>query len=553
VTELLIDDQKLDISLKAQLRLSKLLREQNKLSEAIYTLQQALQLYPHNPEPYYCLGLLYTEIDNKQLAIDYYRRSLTKKPPLPAWVYSSLAKLLIQAGEIDEVIQVCELSLSFDLVDDAIYRCFGVAVGHKDNIQKMCEYYKKAIALNPNQPQWVYLGIAQYIANEHSLFDSLSNLELDNKKEIILESISYYQKSLEVSKPERKVDGGIYYELAHLLLKANKDRESLYYYLSCFETSRKRFGQYSELDEVLCRVYDTELNSINLAVENYQNRVHRQVDFVDSLKNYHRFGFLGKKGLGIDRPANYYFVNPQLKAIYCSIPKNACTLFKTAILEQTPFKEEFLGSKSTIHVYLDNNPNILFDDFIARTDSPEYFKFTILRNPLQRLVSAYLDKFVKHPYEYMEDFARKLVVRIYDRLGIKSDPSNSITFTQFVEHIMETKDRELNDHWKPQSSFIGSIEFDFIGQFENLNQTIDVLQNRFNIKIAKKVAKSSHITKYQEFDRRLEFHNMYPTELRQLAGMPKAEQLYTPELLKLVKERYANDIEIYEKTFQVKI
>ncbi len=550
MSDLFIDEKKLNLSLRSHLKLSQLLREQNKFEESIYTMQQATQLHPNNSEPDCFLGLLYTEINNKKLAISSYREALNKKSNQPAWVYSALVQLLVPEDETDEIIELCQQALELGIADDVLHRCLAIAFARKKNIREMLANYEKAIALNPNQPEWVYLAVGQCTALEELLFESLSNAELEDKREQLNKSIQYYKKSLKISD---KQSFGVYYELAHLLLKVGKDEESLFYYFRCLEINEELFGKYSELDELLCRIYGKNLDNLNQAIQSYQDRVGRKVDFADKLKDYLRCGFLGKEGRGIDEPANYYLVNPQLKAIYCSIPKNACTLFKNMMLEKTDIKYKFIESKVSVHEYLDRNKGILFKDFIACFDSQESFKFTILRNPFKRLVSAYLDKFAKYPYPAMEFFCQKLVKTIYRKSGIELEPENSITFSQFVHYIANTKDRDLNDHWRPQSSFIGSFEFDFIGQFENLDHTIDVLQNHFNIKIAKKVAELSHVTNYQESDCNLEFHNMYPPELRQLAGMPKAEQLYTPKLLDLVKVRYANDIAMYEKAFQIKL
>ena len=68
----------------------------------------------------------------------------------------------------------------------------------------------------------------------------------------------------------------------------------------------------------------------------------------------------------------------------------------------------------------------------SRTMSSEiYFKFLFVRDPFQRLISAYKDKFVETPdVHYMERYANKIV----DNLKDYTDPSsgNELTFKKVI-------------------------------------------------------------------------------------------------------------------------
>ncbi|WGL15406.1 sulfotransferase family protein [Microbulbifer bruguierae] len=90
---------------------------------------------------------------------------------------------------------------------------------------------------------------------------------------------------------------------------------------------------------------------------------------------------------------------------------------------------------------------------------PGLFKFTVVRNPYSRLLSAYLDK----------------VVRFSDR------PGNGITFEQFVEKLAtDRKYLYSNAHWVPQSDLLllPAAELDFVGKVESLDRDLTEIKRR---------------------------------------------------------------------------
>jgi SAM-dependent methyltransferase len=248
-----------------------------------------------------------------------------------------------------------------------------------------------------------------------------------------------------------------------------------------------------------------------------------------------------------------YVVNQKYKIIYCPIPKNACTLFRTIMVKHSDAGEKYEKSQHDIHKYLvQNDTGVKLNDFLELKKS-EYFKFVVLRNPFDRLVSAYLDKIAKR--HKLAPFVRDVVESVYNSLDQEPDYRRSITFSQFVHYLVKTEDYSLNEHWRPQHTFLGEgmIEFDLIGQFEKLDLVIESLENKFGFPLETQV--SNHITNYDNDDRHnLErFNDAYPKQLRSLEAFPKACQFYTPELEQLIRDRYTKDFEIYERQFETKI
>mgnify|MGYP003403006954 CR=1 FL=1 len=236
------------------------------------------------------------------------------------------------------------------------------------------------------------------------------------------------------------------------------------------------------------------------------------------------------------------------------IPKNATTLFKTMMVNgdhQADYQQQNAG----IHKYLRTRKEFKITDLRYFKDQ-EYFKFVILRNPFNRLVSAYLDKFVKlrHSDKLPELPVQKVINNVYEFLGLTPNIDKSITFSQFVQYLTRMEDLQLDSHWRPQSAFLslGLFEFDFIGQFEKLNLVIEYFENKFAFKVNQSILATSHqlhITSYGTFQNSDKLHDKYPAELRTLEKFPKAINLYTPELEHFVRQRYSKDIEIYEREF----
>lgn len=134
-------------------------------------------------------------------------------------------------------------------------------------------------------------------------------------------------------------------------------------------------------------------------------------------------------------------VNEEYKNIFIHIPKTAGTSME---------KMKFVGY----------NPHILHHTMKMlsfRYDIKKYFKWCFVRNPLDRLVSAYHWGIKNHKEEHLKDI-------------------NS--FSDFIDKIEEFYDFDEKSHWIqlrsgvhviPQYLYIEGFDMDYIGKFENLS------------------------------------------------------------------------------------
>jgi len=102
-------------------------------------------------------------------------------------------------------------------------------------------------------------------------------------------------------------------------------------------------------------------------------------------------------------PLNSLLVSQKHRVIYTPIAKNANTTLKRLFVRLSGYarSDEILGGD--VHTYLTSNQTGLSlcdyspGDATEILSDPSYFRYVVLRDPLARAVSGYLDKFVLYP------------------------------------------------------------------------------------------------------------------------------------------------------------
>lgn len=106
--------------------------------------------------------------------------------------------------------------------------------------------------------------------------------------------------------------------------------------------------------------------------------------------------------------------------------------------------------------------------------SKRRLRFSVVRNPYTRLLSAYLDKIGSQKEKSKHHLFRHLnSVPNFDPL--------SLSFETFVDIIVGTRDSHLNKHWLPQINCLAPsyISCNYIGHFENMDDILDRLRAHF--------------------------------------------------------------------------
>lgn len=127
------------------------------------------------------------------------------------------------------------------------------------------------------------------------------------------------------------------------------------------------------------------------------------------------------------------------------------------------------------------NTSLTEEDRMVRL--AEYYKFTVIRNPLERLVSSYRNKVEPPLLGHSLKFPNYLKRRIFEQyrpvvyyywLKSGANYSISITFPEFVEYYIESLKDSLNPHIKPFTKICHpcSIPYDFYIQFSNYSRDV---------------------------------------------------------------------------------
>jgi hypothetical protein len=165
------------------------------------------------------------------------------------------------------------------------------------------------------------------------------------------------------------------------------------------------------------------------------------------------------------------------KYIYNANPKCACSMIRLALLR---LERSDLSARpvalDVIHSR-DFCPTLRplqiaqFGTLLARGD---FFKFTFVRDPYERLLSAYLDKIVAGQPQKR---------KVLEQLGRGEEPLRShVSFSDFVGVVARQSIQQMDMHWRVQYHQIlyEAFRYDHIGRVETFSQDIAVVANRIH-------------------------------------------------------------------------
>ena len=176
----------------------------------------------------------------------------------------------------------------------------------------------------------------------------------------------------------------------------------------------------------------------------------------------------------------------------------------------------------------------------------------MVRNPWDRLVSAYLNMFITpHNLRQSTSPGRYVVREFYAEKKLDPDFDKAITFRDFVEYVSIREDEKLDGHWQPQCVFLNGNSFDYIGKFEKMDEAFGIIQDSLNIKTELPWANKSsqHGQKTRIVLPQGSCSDLNRAELRQLKSFPKYGSFYTSDLVEMVGNRYREDVDKFSYDF----
>jgi Sulfotransferase family len=223
-----------------------------------------------------------------------------------------------------------------------------------------------------------------------------------------------------------------------------------------------------------------------------------------------------------------FHISREPSFIYVNNPKCGCTTTKAtlnlwyAAWHNLPLAYSSMGD---IH-RREHNPLLSpaqiqedWDELLI--DNPAYFRVTLLRNPISRIVSAYASKF-SWASEERQGFNRAL----------GQPEGTAVTFGTFLEAISQQPGlRDSNEHWRPQAHQIaaGLIDYDQICFLETLDEDL--------LRLREKLFPGLRL---DVFETRERFPDNRSSSAELLASLSEAD-------LAQIKTIYAEDVALFEE------
>ena len=166
-------------------------------------------------------------------------------------------------------------------------------------------------------------------------------------------------------------------------------------------------------------------------------------------------------------------VIPSLKILYCVTPKAASRQWREMLYRFN----KGLQRPGKMNLRLNS-----FSPDQQKQMLETYFKFTFVREPFERILSAYKDKFVipRDVDRKMREFHGREILKNFRPHVSKSalEKLDDITFPEFIEYLVtkgSNKSTPVMDwHWDNYVNICGmcAINYDFIGHYENFDQDL---------------------------------------------------------------------------------
>lgn len=191
-------------------------------------------------------------------------------------------------------------------------------------------------------------------------------------------------------------------------------------------------------------------------------------------------------------------VSEQYKLLYCPIAKVGYSYWKRLILllnsnstQNSPLAKTALHDHKLGKYYPELAHAHLYNAADVKYRLSNYVKIAFVRHPLDRLLSAYEDKFG------VGDVERKHFLQLVGEAIVSQCRANyvaavagkvpeSVSFEEFLCYVSKLTDGEMNKHWRTYWSYCqmcsSSWRYDFIGEYENLSDEANFVLDMLGVK-----------------------------------------------------------------------
>ncbi|KAK7065144.1 hypothetical protein SK128_009141 [Halocaridina rubra] len=182
--------------------------------------------------------------------------------------------------------------------------------------------------------------------------------------------------------------------------------------------------------------------------------------------------------LELEKPINSkeFLISEKYKLIWCNIFKSASSswLYNFLVMAGVKEKDMKVSQTSPIEFARTHYKRPSSEKLLSYLFNPsvEYTSFIIVRDPFERLLSAYRDKIESQSQKYYKHLRCKIekdyAPKVLNPKGRDCKPS----FPAFVDYVIDehSKGNTPNEHWAPYYTFCSpcQVHFDYILHFETL-------------------------------------------------------------------------------------
>ncbi|XP_067402408.1 carbohydrate sulfotransferase 9 [Emydura macquarii macquarii] len=175
------------------------------------------------------------------------------------------------------------------------------------------------------------------------------------------------------------------------------------------------------------------------------------------------------------RMVSRIYVEDRHKILYCEVPKAGCSNWKRILMVLNGLASSAYSiSHDTVHYGKHLKKLDSYDLKGIQTRLNTYTKTIFVRDPMEKLVSAFRDKF-EHPNSYYHPVFGKAIIKKYrldpDEEALKT--GSGVKFKEFIQYLLDTqRPVGMDIHWEQISKLCYPclINYDFIGKFETLEE-----------------------------------------------------------------------------------
>lgn len=180
------------------------------------------------------------------------------------------------------------------------------------------------------------------------------------------------------------------------------------------------------------------------------------------------------------RQVSRVYVEERSRLLYCEVPKAGCSNWKRVLMVLSGSAASTRDIPHDAAHYENCLPRLSGYSRAGVTERlRSYTKALFVREPFERLVSAFRDKFESPNSYYHPVFGRAIISRYRANATHAALRSGAgVTFREFVQYLLDVqRPVGMDIHWEPVSQLCSPcfLQFTFIGKFESLERDANFL------------------------------------------------------------------------------